>query len=229
MASQTLQTTYATGVTFSVSMLHSNVVGDKVVMENKLIRSQLPGDWPAYEQVRASIPVHCSDAQAPCTLLPPNAQVHMIYVSSQGQCYVVEKDDAAQRCYYRFLRAEYWLHADTPKNSLFAAIEFKNNDNAIVLGFFDVLVLNKQTLQHEHVFARVQKLHELLFKHMQCNANICFHFVGQQDSVLQHLCQHKDHLQGYSAVQFQQHNSQRLALMPLLLQEEGMSSRSSPM
>jgi hypothetical protein len=204
--------------------MHSNVAGNSVIMENKIIQSQLPGDWPAYKQVCESIAVHMHDTQAPCTLLPPNAILHMIYVSSQGQCYVVEKNDEERRCYFKFLRAPYWLHANTPKNSLFAAIEFRNSENMTTLGFFDVLILNKQMLLHEHVFCRVQKLHELLSAGNQLNSNICFHFVGQQDCVLRHLSENAETLVQYCAVQLQSRDLQTLELVPLLPQAKSISS-----
>ena len=189
-----------------------------VILENTVIRSQIVGEWPMYIHSKTGVPVCVDEAENPCTLLPPGAVLHMIYVSSEGQCYVVERHAKTMQCSFRLLRSDYWLNPTTPRNSLFCAIEFQRSVQKTVLGLFDVLILDKKTLAHLPVFDRVQKLHDLLTRcgYMGVDTNICFHFVGQQDCVLRHLSDNSADLHEHSAVQLRKRDGSFIfELVPL--------------
>ena len=60
----------------------SQVLGDTVIMENKLLRSQISGDWPMYVHGNGTKPILLSDKEQACMLMPPGSILRMLYVSS---------------------------------------------------------------------------------------------------------------------------------------------------
>ena len=201
----------------------SQVLGDTVIMENKLLRSQIPGDWPMYVHGNANKSILPSDKEQACMLMPPESILRMLYVSSEQQCYIVEQNPDKSCSVFTLVRPEYWLNGISPRNSLFCALEYKKTQNdKTVLGLFDVLMLDNIMLTHLPIFERVARLHRQMdaippaFKN---NSNIEFHFVGQQESVLQYRNANIDNLCAYTPVQLVQpvrSGSNFFELMPLV-------------
>lgn len=201
----------------------SQVLGDTVIMENKLLRSQISGDWPMYMHGNAHTPILPSDKEQACMLMPPESILRMLYVSSEQQCYIVEQDEQNTCSVFTLVRAEYWLNGISPRNSLFCALEYKKtHDNKTVLGLFDVLMLDNIMLTHLPIFQRVARLHHLMdavAPACKSSSNIEFHFVGQQASVLQYRNANIDNLRAYTPVQLVQRvqtDSNLFELMPLV-------------
>ena len=202
----------------------SQVLGDTVIMENKLLRSQIPGNWPMYVHSNGNQQMLPSDKAQACMLMPPSSILRMLYVSSEQQCYVVEQNQDMTCAEFTLMRPEYWLNSISPRNSLFCALEYKKtHDNKTVLGLFDVLMLDNIMLTHLPIFQRVARLHHLMdaiAPPFKCSSNIEFHFVGQQASVLQYRNENIDNLRAYTPVQLVQKvqsDSNFFELMPLVL------------
>lgn len=183
----------------------SQVAGEAVIMENKLIRSQISGNWPVYFHADQRKQIQAKDHEAPCTLMPPDSILRMLYVSSEEQCYIVEQNKQNMRCLFTLVRPEYWLNGISPPNSLFCAFEFQTtNNNKTVLGLFDVLMLDNIKLTNLPIFQRVARVHQLLGgipEPYKSTSNICFHFVGQQGCVLQHRAENMSNLRAFTPVQ----------------------------
>ena len=208
----------------------SQVLGDTVIMENKLLRSQIPGNWPMYVHSNGNQQMLPSDKAQACMLMPPSSILRMLYVSSEQQCYVVEQNQDMTCAEFTLMRPEYWLNSISPRNSLFCALEYKKTQNdKTVLGLFDVLMLDNIMLTHLPIFERVARLHrqiDAIPTTFKGNSNIEFHFVGQQDSVLQYRNANIENLCAYTPVQLVQpvrSGSNFFELMPLAL-----SQRSCP-
>jgi len=206
-------------------MQHSSIVGDAVIMENKIIRSQVCGSWPKYVIANCCTSVDADEAKVPCTLMPPDAKLHMIYISEQNQCYIVKHEREDEHCVFNHMRAEFWFNRETvqpTKHSLFCGFEFKTANEQTVLGLFDVLILNHQSLVNWPIFERVKMLHKILLPmqpmqpRFSLQPNVIFHFVGEQQSVLDHRNQNP-FLQHHRAFQLRKNeNSQHLCeLVPL--------------
>lgn len=202
----------------------SQVLGDAVIMDNKLLRSQISGDWPMYVHGSGDKTILPGDSEQACMLVPPESILRMLYVSSEQQCFIVEQNQDRTCAVFTFVRPEYWLNGISPRSSLFCALEYKKTqDNKTVLGLFDVLMLDNILLTHLPIFQRVARLYhqmDAIPLASRGNSNIEFHFVGQQASVLQYHTENIENLAAYTPVQLvqaEQSGSSFFELMPLVL------------
>lgn len=127
-----------------------------------------------------------TDSKNPAMLFPQDSEIYCLYTDTNGTTFVQTQGE--NRVF--FLREE-WTHIkDVIKNdSMVLAIVYRNKNEELVMGIYDILKASGASYKSHNIFARQQHLFSIFAEHNKTNLrpSIIPHWVGEEGSLQQHM------------------------------------------